>query len=38
MSFYNGKISISLFGESHGSHIGITIHNFPHGVKLNLDK
>lgn len=38
MSFHNGRISVSLFGESHGSHIGITIHDFPHGIKLDLNK
>lgn len=38
MSFYNGKISVSFFGESHSSHIGLTIHNFPHGKKLNIDR
>ncbi|QRN84703.1 chorismate synthase [Clostridia bacterium] len=30
------RIELSLFGESHGPAIGITIHGLPSGIKLNL--
>lgn len=33
--FAGNKIKLSLFGESHGSHIGITIEGIPAGVKLD---
>lgn len=38
MSIYKNNLEVSLFGESHGEYIGLTIHNFPHGIKLDLDK
>lgn len=38
MSIYKSNLEVSLFGESHGEYIGLTIHNFPHGINLNLDK
>lgn len=37
MSTFGKKIEVSLFGESHGDGIGITISNFPAGIKLNFD-
>ncbi|PAT02655.1 chorismate synthase [Candidatus Izimaplasma bacterium ZiA1] len=38
MSTFGETIKISLFGESHGEAIGITIHNFPHGIKIDKDQ
>lgn len=38
MSIYMNNLPISLFGESHGPLIGITIHRFPHGIRLDVDK
>ena len=38
MSTFGEAIKISLFGESHGEAIGITIHNFPHGVKIDKNQ
>lgn len=37
MSIFKSNLEISIFGESHGKVMGITIHNFPSGIKLNLD-
>ena len=37
MSIFTNNLSISVFGESHGPNIGITIHNFPANISLNLD-
>lgn len=37
MSIYGKSIQISLFGESHGKNIGITITNLPAGISLNLE-
>jgi chorismate synthase len=37
MSTFGKKIEISLFGESHGEAIGITVHNFPANISLDLD-
>ncbi|MEC9484689.1 MAG: chorismate synthase [Candidatus Izemoplasma sp.] len=37
MSTIGDAIPISLFGESHGKMIGITIHNLPAGIKLDLN-
>ncbi len=36
-STWGKKIKISLYGESHGSGIGITIDGLPSGIKLNLE-
>lgn len=38
MSTFGSAIPISLFGESHQAFIGITIHNLPAGVELDLDE
>lgn len=38
MSMFGQKIQVSLFGESHGKMIGITIHNLPAGLRLPLKK
>jgi chorismate synthase len=37
MSTFGKKIEISLFGESHGQAIGMTIHNFPANITLDLE-
>lgn len=36
-SVYNGNLILSLFGESHGSTIGIVIDGFPPGIEINMD-
>lgn len=36
MSTFGKAIEINLFGESHGSAIGIVINNLPAGIKLDL--
>lgn len=38
MSTFGKNIEVSLFGESHGEAIGITIHNLPSGILLNLEE
>lgn len=38
MSTYGTNIKVSLFGESHGRGIGITIHNLPAGIELDLQE
>lgn len=37
-SIWGTNLKISLFGESHGQIVGGTLHNFPSGVTLNLDR
>ena len=37
-SFWNHNISISLFGESHGPAIGVTIDNLPPGEYIDIEK
>lgn len=37
-SFWNNRISISIFGESHGLAIGVTIDNLPPGEYIDMDK
>lgn len=34
---FGDKLKISIFGESHGEAIGITINNLPSGIKLDMD-
>ena len=36
-SFWNNRISISIFGESHGPAIGVTIDNLPPGEYIDMD-
>ena len=35
MSIFNHNIGISIFGESHGEMMGITIHHFPSGITID---
>ncbi len=37
-SLFNGGISVSLFGESHGKGIGVVLDNLPAGEPLDLDE
>lgn len=37
MSTFGKSIEVSLFGESHGEMIGLTIHNFPSGISIDFD-
>lgn len=37
-SIWGTNLKISLFGESHGQVVGGTLHNFPAGVTINLDR
>lgn len=37
-STYGDKIKISVFGESHGTAIGVVIDGLPAGVKIDMDK
>lgn len=37
-SVFNGGVSISLFGESHGKGIGVVLDNLPSGVEIDLDR
>ncbi len=37
-SLFNGGISVSLFGESHGKGIGVVLDNLPAGEEIDLDK
>ena len=36
-SFWNNRISISIFGESHGPAIGIVLQGVPSGLALDMD-
>jgi chorismate synthase len=38
MSIFTNNLQVSVFGESHGKYMGITIHNFPCNISLNIDK
>lgn len=38
MSLLIGNLGVSVFGESHGPYIGVTIHNFPPNIKLNIER
>lgn len=37
-SCFNGGVSVSIFGESHGRGIGVVIDNLPAGEEIDLDK
>lgn len=37
-SLFNGGISVSLFGESHGKGIGVILDNLPEDEEIDLDK
>ena len=37
-SFWNNRISISIFGESHGAAIGVVIDNLPAGEYIRLEE
>ena len=37
-SCFNGGITVSLFGESHGKGIGVVIDNLPGGEEIDLEK
>ena len=38
MNTWGNKIRLSIFGESHGEAIGITIDGLPAGTSLNFEK
>lgn len=38
MNKFGKNIRLSIFGESHGEYIGITIDGFPSGISLNQEK
>lgn len=38
VSTFKHNLEISVFGESHGTYIGITIHNFPANISVNIEK
>lgn len=35
--FYGNRIKLSIFGESHGSVIGVTVNGIPAGVNIDMD-
>ena len=35
---WGSKIKLSIFGESHGNAIGITIDGLPSGFSIDMDK
>ena len=37
-SVWGSNLKLSLFGEAHGQMVGGTLHNFPAGVVVNLDR
>ena len=37
-SIWGKNIQLSIFGETSSEYIGGTLHNFPAGVEINLDK
>ncbi|HOK82109.1 MAG TPA: chorismate synthase [Clostridia bacterium] len=37
-SVWGKNLQISLFGESHGQMVGGTLHNFPAGIPVNMDR
>ena len=38
MSSFGKIFKITTFGESHSSHVGVTIENFPPKFNLNLEQ
>ncbi len=38
MSVFGKRLVISLFGESHGPYVGISIHHFPAGLSIDNNK
>lgn len=38
MSVFGKYLQVSLFGASHEKYIGLTIHNYPSGIKLSLER
>lgn len=38
MSIFGKYLQVSLFGASHEEYIGITIHNYPSGIKISKDR
>ena len=37
-SVWGNNLKLSIFGEAHGTMVGGTLHNFPAGVTVNLDR
>ena len=37
-STWGSQLRLSLFGEAHGPFVGGTLHDFPAGIPLNLDR
>ncbi|HOK61691.1 MAG: chorismate synthase [Tenuifilum sp.] len=37
MNTFGRIVRVSIFGESHGAMVGVTIDGLPHGIKLNAD-
>ena len=35
---YKNNLELTIFGESHGKAIGITIGNLPSGIQIDLDE
>ena len=38
MNIWGNRIKLSIFGESHGKAIGITIDGLPAGIELDFQK
>lgn len=38
MSFFGKYLQVSIFGASHEKYIGITLNNYPSGIKISLDR
>ena len=37
-SFWNNRISVSMFGEAHGPAIGVTVDNLPSGEYIDAEE